>query len=159
MVHSSFLVCSFSWQLKLRIIAIQNAPRENRRNPRPLRGNLEDALDHFEQIDSRLSIGRSHLELLLPRYTVPAELLENLSKNFQSILISLGRVVCGDEKLYDFTDDSEFNGLIPVNQTELASGLKNWYLWYISNCKWPRSPTNFPWRRPSCLSGFGWISW
>jgi hypothetical protein len=93
-----------------------------------LRGNLEDALDQFEQIDSRLSIGRSHLELLLPRYTVPAELLENLSKNFQSILISLGRVVCGDEKLYDFTDDSEFNGLIPVNQTELASGLKNWYL-------------------------------
>jgi hypothetical protein len=93
-----------------------------------LRGNLEDALDHFEQIDSRLSIGRSHLELLLPRYTVPAELLENLSKNFQSILISLGRVVCGDEKLYHFTDDSEFNGLIPVNQTELASGLKNWYL-------------------------------
>ena len=105
----------------LRIIAIGNAPRENRKNERPLRDNLQEALDYFKEIDSRLSIGRSHLDLLLPRYTVPEELLENLSINFQSILISLGRFVCGDEKLYHFTGESEFIRLIPSKPDNLES--------------------------------------
>ena len=99
--------------VKIRIIAIQNAPRENKENHRPLRGNLQEALDHFTEIDPKLSVGRSHLELLLPRFTVPADLLENLSQNFQSVLTSLGRIVCGDEKLYHFTGESEFIRLIP----------------------------------------------
>jgi len=68
--------------------------------------------------------GKELVELLLARYQIKCEFLDEISENFYSILDTVGEVVAGDEKLLHFTGNSGFIRMVPNNPDRVG-------LWYF----------------------------
>ena len=105
-----FLAC------QIRITALQNKPKENKKNHDPLRQSYKEARDHFgkhlkgDQF-TRFApyefVGIEILELLNSRFQFTENYFDSISKNFRSVVSRLGEYAAGDEKLLHFTGDSK----------------------------------------------------
>ena len=89
----------------IRIIGLQNKASESRKNSRPLRYAIQEAMVHFNHY-AKKTPGRQILEHLAGNFLISNEFFPLLSLNFQSIVSVLGQCVAGDEKLFHFTGNS-----------------------------------------------------
>ena len=89
---------------EIRIQGINNAPKENMNNDRPLRVAIQEAIDHFTYKfpDSRLLAVDSQ-EKIMARFLFTKDISKELSTNFLKLVVHLGQGVAGDEKLLHFT--------------------------------------------------------
>lgn len=115
----------FDWKVIYTLFAIyitisgeQDRSNADQGNLRPLRAAVKETLDFFKAIGPLKSLDT--LEFLLPRYLIPIKLLGELSSNFRNIFRSIGRYICGDEKLYHFTGNSAYVRLVPSKPGRLG---------------------------------------
>lgn len=93
--------------VSIRIYGLQNRPLQNRKNHRPLRDNIKEALTHFKTIDNHAIVpGINKIEHLIAVPLFKFDYAEVISQNFLSSVLMLGETVAGDEKLFHFTGDS-----------------------------------------------------
>jgi hypothetical protein len=112
----------------IRIIGLQNQPKENQRNQRPLRQSILEAKNHFcDQFPMYDPIGDDKLAKLLSLPYFTSSYYEEISHYFQSIIEKCGDVVAGDEKLFHFTGDSIDCRLVPTKPDRIG-------LWFYELC-------------------------
>ena len=84
----------------------QNGPTENKKEDRPLRTNVQDAIEWIRSTNPTAGLPGEHmLTMLISRFHIPEERYIELGVQFQSIIEDLGRFVAADEKLFHFTGD------------------------------------------------------
>lgn len=114
----------------IRILGHQNAPQENNPGVTILRGNIMDALAHFAgrcRGDKSRLIGINTVEVLIARFNIDSAFFPALSKNWQSVLRTLGQFLAGDEKLLHFTGNSGDIRAIPSKPDRIG-------LWFYELC-------------------------
>ena len=108
------ILCLLACQI--RIIGLQNKPKENSKNLNPLRGNLDEARDHFKTVideanpnekKPNMFPGIEILQVLCSRFLFDTDYHDLISENFQKAVKWVGEYLAGDEKLLHFTGDSD----------------------------------------------------
>lgn len=94
--------------VQIRITGLQNQPVEGNNEKKPQRTAIREATAHFrESFPNCTGPGISIVEFLCSQFRIHHKHFEKLSRNFQSVLLDLGQVVAGDEKLLHFTGASD----------------------------------------------------
>ena len=113
------------------ICAKQAKPSEARKNGRFRRIQSMQALQFFRSkrpdVDKEKISGIQTTEVLLSRMLFTMDYTEELSKNFRSVVDSVGQHAAGDEKLFHFTGDSPFIRLVPAKPGKVG-------LWFYELC-------------------------
>lgn len=118
----------FALAVCIRIQGLQNTPKRNTKNFRPLRTAIHEALDHFQQSYPSHSIpGMVILEKLISLPLFTDDYAEDISNNFQNSILHLGERVCGDEKLFRYTGKSRNIRLVPSKPGKIG-------LWFYELC-------------------------
>jgi hypothetical protein len=117
--NKNFVYVGFA--VYIRIMGIQNGPKENTINHRPQRNNVQEARAHFAEKYPTASLpGIECLEILMSRFHVAYEHYEKLSLNFQSILSDFGVLIAGDEELLKFFGQSGYIRLAPAKPDKIG---------------------------------------
>lgn len=116
----------------IRIMGLQIVPSNQGGKGRQKRDAIVEALNYFNtKYPDAKFLGRETYELLISHFCIPSEFYEQISSNFRSILIKLGEVIVGDEKLLKFTGDSRFVRSVPAKPDSIG-------LWHFElACKYP----------------------
>jgi hypothetical protein len=114
--------------ISIRIQGRQHRPLRNRHNSRPLREAVDEAHEHFCSRNIGVSIGgqRVYYSLIsVPLFT--NEYAEDISSNFQKLVLRLGQYCAGDEKLFHFTGNSGDIRLVITKPDKVG-------LWFYELC-------------------------
>ncbi len=107
--HGMSLSAAYQWQsiaVQIRIIAMQvkstfNAPIRNH-----LKASISEAINHFRSLDKGRVANREIIEKLISNMLLDESFAYDISRNFQSVVLQLGQMVAGDEKLFHYTGQS-----------------------------------------------------
>lgn len=112
----------------IRIMGIQDAPKENRNNKDALRKAVSESVDYFESnYGNHPGHSFSTILKLFSKFHVPVELSERLSLEFENKLDVLGRALACDEKLLHFTGDTGWIRLVQTKPDRIG-------LWFYEAC-------------------------
>ena len=93
--------------LKIRIYGGQQLPVGVKGRSRPLRCQIQQFKQHFEEKYGAKLVGITGCELFFSHFLIDSSYLEELSNNFMSIVRHMGTYVEGDEKLLCFFGESD----------------------------------------------------
>jgi hypothetical protein len=114
--------------ISIRIQGLNKIPRENRKNNRPIRESIIEAVSHFQGLyGSRNVLGINIIERLVSLPLFMNDYYNEISINFQSLVLNLGESIAGDEKLLYFTGNSQDIRLVPAKPSRIG-------LWFYELC-------------------------
>jgi hypothetical protein len=105
----------------MRIQAFQVDSKESKAGKQPLKDAIILARDHFNTTGPPMIPGQRYpncpgvdiCSKLIGNFHIQYQHFAELSQNFQSILLSLGQFIAGDEKLFHLTGNSGYIRLVP----------------------------------------------
>lgn len=107
--------------MSIRIQGLRNLSQQNIKNAHPLKDAITEAIEHFSSILPHYQLpGFNDLHKLISLPTFPPESCEEISNNFQKIVLYLGESVCGDEKLFHFTGNSRDIRFVPMKPSRIG---------------------------------------
>jgi hypothetical protein len=108
--------------IKIRVQGLQNGPKLNKQNGKPLQESFLEAREYFSASFPEKSPGRNVISKLSSSFLITADYFNQLSLNFQSIVRELGEYASGDEKLDRFTGNSGDIRLVPNKPARIGLG-------------------------------------
>ena len=85
-----------------------------------INGAIEDLKERHAHLDQKSFVGRDSIETILSRVLFSLDDISEISKNFRSILDSVGQYAAGDEKLFHFSGDSQHSRPVPNKPREVG---------------------------------------
>ena len=115
-IFRSTIGSSYRPLLYIYIVGKGSKASEVRNNGRFKHDKIAQAVSHLKSkhphVDPKKLTGYQSIEILIARVLLTMDYSDQVSKNFRSILHSVGQHAAGDEKLFHFTGDSDLIRLV-----------------------------------------------
>lgn len=119
---------------EIRIIGLQNAPRENQVKQNGLVDAIKECSIHFKNLNpfSCSSLSLDDFKILNTTAIWTTERVVKLNEAFQSAVLRLGQCVAGDEKLFHFTGNGKNVRLVISKPGKVG----HWFYELCAKCKY-----------------------